>query len=149
MLQLNCSELRIHQIPRQNSMARFLIVFIALMVSIHTTMGGIGKHCFLCYFSAILQKSSCLYMVEICTNYQKIILKLFVLSISLTWKDYWYLHTHGWVNNSSEIRNIRKFDWILELFRQRGIVFSIFVCKMYIVIATNPLQYMVNMWCNG
>jgi hypothetical protein len=37
-------------------MARFLIVFIALMVSLHTTMGGIGKHCFLCYFSAILQK---------------------------------------------------------------------------------------------
>ena len=45
-----------------------------------------------------------LYMVEICTNYQKIILKWFVLSVSLTWKDYWYLHTHGWVNNSSEIR---------------------------------------------
>jgi hypothetical protein len=55
-----------------------------------------------------------LYMVEICTNYQKIILKLFVLSISLTWKDYWYLHTHGWVNNSSEIR---KKHIILELNR--------------------------------
>jgi hypothetical protein len=33
----NYSELRIHQIPRQNSMARFLIVFIVLMVSLHTT----------------------------------------------------------------------------------------------------------------
>jgi len=37
-------------------MARFLIVFIALMVSLHTTMGGIGKHCFIYYFSAVLQK---------------------------------------------------------------------------------------------
>jgi hypothetical protein len=65
-----------------------------------------------------------LYMVEICTNYQKIILKLFVLSISLTWKDYWYLHTHGWVNNSSEIR---KKHIILELNREIFITTATFL----------------------
>ena len=63
-------------------------------------------------------------MVEICTNYQKIILKLFVLSISLTWKDYWYLHTDGWVNNSSEIR---KKHIILELNREIFITTATFL----------------------
>ena len=65
-------------------------------------------------------------MVEICTNYQKIILKLFVLSISLTWKDCWYLHTRGCVYNSSEMR---KKHIILELNREILITTATF-CKI-------------------
>ena len=68
-------------------------------------------NCIFTYFLLLI-----LYMVEICTNYQKIILKWFVLSVSLTWKDYLYLHTRGRVYNSSEIH--KKKHIILELNRE-------------------------------